>query len=242
MTRIATLQRGAAVACIYVAVLLLAGFVVLAPDLDDPAGPLASIAASGAGGRLSAYAFLVGQLPWVVGMLGLAHVLRQRFRVLSPMISVLALVGGFGHAVSGGFALVQLSMADDLTHAPLHEAVMDRTYAAAGPLFAVTMLGVVLSQLLLAVALLRGGLGPRWVGAALVVWLVVEFVGSGVSPAAAYVSAPLMALVFGLLAVRLARSDIRLWMTATEADALADDEPARDGLGHAAPARAGSAS
>jgi hypothetical protein len=224
VTRIASLQRGTAVACLGVAVVLLAGFVVAAPDLDDPAGPLAAIARSGTPGTISAYAFLVGQLPWVVGMLGLAHVLRQRFRVLSPMISTLALVGGFGHSVAGGFALVQLSMADDLSNASVHEAVIERLYSSAGPIFAVTMLGVVLSQLLLGVAVIRGGLGPRWVGGALIVWLLVEFVGTGVSTTAAMISVPLMAVVFGLLAYRLAGTDIRLWMTAAEADALADDE------------------
>jgi len=224
MTRIATLQRGTAVACLLASVVLLAGFVVLTPDLDGPAGPLAAIADSGPGGRLSAWAFLLGQLPWVVGMLGLGHVLRQRFRVIGPMISTLALVGGVGHAVAGGFALVQLSMSDDLGNAAVHEAVIERTYAAAGPVFAVTMLGVVLSQLLAGVAVLRGGLGPRWVGGMLVAWLVVEFVGSGLTPAAAWVSAALMATTFAMLALALSRTDIRLWMTAAEADALADGE------------------
>jgi hypothetical protein len=224
MTRTARLQRGTAVVALVAAALLLAGFVVFTPDLDDPAGPLAAIAAAGTTGRLSAYAFLLGQLPWVVGMLGLAHVLRQRFRGLAPAIAGLAVVGAFGHTVSGGFALTQLAMSEDLPHAVVLEAAVERTYGAAGPIFAVTMLGVVLSQLLLGVALLRGGLGPRWVGGLLVAWLVVEFVGSGVTPAAAFVSAPLMAVVFGLLAVHLSRTDIRLWMTAAEADALADEE------------------
>ncbi len=224
MTRIARLQRGTAVAALVAAIVLLAAFVVLTPDLDGADGPLAAIAASGTAGRLSAYAFLLGQLPWVVAMIGLAHVLRQRFRVLAPTIAALAVVGAFGHVVSGGFALTQIAMADDLAHAQTLEAAIERTYGAAGPIFAVTMLGVVLSQLLLGVAVLRGGLGPRWVGGLLIAWLLVEFVGSAVTPAAAYVSAPLMALVFGVLAIHLARTDIRLWMTAAEADALADDE------------------
>ena len=224
MTRIATLQRGTAAACLLAAVVLLVGFVTLAPDLDDPAGRLAAIAASGTGGTLSAWAFLVGQLPWVVGMLGLAHVLRQRFRVLGPTIATLALVGGLGHAAAGGIALVQLAMAEDLTDAAVHEAVIDQTYAASGPLLAVTMLGVVVSQLLVGVAVLRGGLGPRWVGGLLIAWLVVEFVGTGLTPAAAWASAALLAVTFGVLAHALVRSDVRLWMTAAEADALADDE------------------
>lgn len=224
MTRIATLQRGTAAACLLASVALLGGFVVLAPDLDDPAGPLASIAASGTTGRLSAYGFLLGQLPFAVGMLGLGHVLRQRFRVLGPAISSLALLGAFGHTVTGGFALVQLAMADDLANASIHEAVIDQTYAASGPLFAVTMVGVVVSQLLVGIAVLRGGLGPRWVGALLIGWLLVEFVGTGVTPMAAWLSAPLMAVVFAMLAAALVRTDIRLWLTAAEADALADDE------------------
>jgi hypothetical protein len=224
MTRIARLQRGTAVASILAAAVLLAGFVVLAPDLDGPDGPLAAIAGSGTAGRLSAWAFLAGQLPWTVGMLGLAHVLRRRFRVLAPTISALALIGGFGHAVSGGFALTQLAMAEDLGRASLYEAVIERTYALATPLFAVTILGVVLSQLLLGIAVLRGGLGPRWVGGVMIAWLLVEFGAQGLAPEVAYLSAALLALVLGMLALTLARTDLRLWMTAAEADALADEE------------------
>jgi hypothetical protein len=236
MTRIAGLQRSTAVAALLLAIPLLAVFVLFSPDLDDPAGPLAAIAAAGALGQASAWAFVVAQLPWTVGLLGVAHVLRQRFRVLGPTISTLVLIGGFGHMVPAGWALVQIAMAEDLDGAARYETVMEHTYASAVPLFAVTMVGVVIGQLLLGVALLRGGLGPRWLGGLLIVWLVVEFVGTGITPRAGYLSAPLMAGTFGLLAYHLSRSDIRLWMTAAEADALADAEEATGAAASPVPA------
>lgn len=69
-------------------------------------------------------------------------------------------------------------------------------------------------MVLLGVAVWRAGLGPRWLG--MIAWVVVEFVGTGLSEWASYVSGVLYAVVFVTLAIVVARSSVQHWLTAAE--------------------------
>jgi hypothetical protein len=66
--------------------------------------------------------------------------------------------------------------------------------------------GTVLGLLLLSIGLFRAGVGPRWVGPALWAFLVVEFIGSAISPRASYLSGVLFLAAFGALAVEAVHS------------------------------------
>src|SRR5690606_24479259 len=149
---------------------------------------------------VSALSFTASQLFLAVGLAGVAHLLRSRVPVLATLGVVLAVLGAFGHAVYGGVNLVMLSMAGTAAD----PAALD-SYAAvlahgeqgiAIPFMAAGLLGTVLGFVLLGAALWRGGLGPRWVGPGMIAWVVVEFVGTGLSEWAGYASGVLYAVIF----------------------------------------------
>src|SRR5690606_11493422 len=137
--------------------------------------------------------------------------------VLAGIGGVLIVLGAFGHAVYGGVNLVMLTMAEDLGSLETHAAVLARgEEGIAIPIMAAGLLGTVLGFIVLGVAVWRGGLGPRWLGPAMIAWVVVEFVGSSLSDWALYASGALYALVFGALAVAVWRSSVGHWQTAAE--------------------------
>ena len=116
-------------------------------------------------------------------MLGLGHLLRRQAPRLSTTGVLLGCLGAFGHTVFGGLSMVYLLMADrrDATAAE-YAALYARIESSPVMLFALLGLaGTVLGLLLLAVALFRTGVVPRWVPGLLVAFLVLEFAGSAVS-------------------------------------------------------------
>lgn len=171
--------------------------------------------------RLSAYTWVISQLVVTLGLLGLTNLLRVRVPVLASVSAALILLSGFGHAVYGGVNVVMLAMAEEPDSAEAHVAVLDRLEAGLGlPFMAAGMLGLVLGLLTLAAALWRSGIGPRWTGPALVLWLVLEFVGSSLSAWAFYGSGLLYLILFGAFAVTTWRSSEAHWRTEAEALAL----------------------
>ncbi|HLS45556.1 MAG TPA: hypothetical protein VK045_08980 [Ornithinicoccus sp.] len=191
---------------------------LLMPDFsggtDDA---LVAIAADQGAATVSALGFTGSQLFLAVGILGVVHLLRARVPVLAGIGGVLIVLGAFGHAVYGGVNLVMLTMAEDLGSLETHAAVLARgEEGIAIPIMAAGLLGTVLGFILLGVAAWRGGIGPRWLGPAMVLWVVVEFAGSSLSEWALYASVALYALVFGALAVAVWRSSIGHWQTAAE--------------------------
>jgi hypothetical protein len=166
----------------------------------------------------SALAWVVSQIFILVGVVGVAHLTRHRAPALSAAAAVLVGLSCFGHCVYGGVNLTMLAMADDPAGIATHAAVLDSLESGVGvPFMAAGMLGLVLGFLALAIALWRSGVAPRWTGPALVVWLVMEFVGSSLSEWAFYGSGLLYLLVFGTLAAAVWRSSITCWRTEAEA-------------------------
>lgn len=223
MHRLPALQRTAtAVALVLTAALSILSE-ALVSDLPDGAAMYRAIAAAGTTATVSALAFLCSQLPFGVAMVGVARALRDRHRVLAPLIATFAVLGTFGHTAFGGMSIVQLAMSRDLAHADVHAATMERAYGMATPFAAFGLLGTVLASVLVAVAVLRGGLGPRWAGAVLLGFVVVEFVGTGLTVWAVPASLTLGAVAFGTLAVAVARTPLSRWTTAAEAARTSED-------------------
>lgn len=193
--------------------------VMLMPDFSgDHAERLEAIAAAQGTATVSAFSFTLFQLFLAVGVVGVMHLLRSRAPVLAAVGGVLVVLGAFGHAVYGGVNLVMLSMAQDLAAVETHAAVLSRAEGGlAIPVMAAGLLGTVLGFVLLGAAMWRGRLGPRWVGPALILWVVVEFAGSALSPWAFYGSGVLFAVVFGAMAMTVWRSSVSHWQTAAEA-------------------------
>lgn len=185
--------------------LLSATSVLLQPEFPaDRADQLTAIADAGTTATVSAIAFTLAQLPFLVAFVGVAALTRDRRPVLSAVGGVLAVLGGFGHAVFGGVAMVQLEMAADRDNVAVHADVLGAVESSPAVIFmALGLVGTVLGLLLLSIALWRAGVGPRWVPPLVWVFLVVEFVGTNVSDSATYVSGICYLLALGGLAAHL---------------------------------------
>ena len=204
----ATFRRNAAAIGLAATAVLSAVSVLLQPDFGpDPTARLTALDAAGLRGQISAVTFVVAQLPAIAGLLGLAHLIRSASPRLSNAGGTLSMIGIFGHTVFGGMTMAYLGMAADVENRAIYGALIGRLESGPVMIFAALgLLGFVLGVAVLAVGLWRTRVVARWVPALLGAWLVVEFVGTGLS---AY-AAPLSATMFVVACFALARC---LWQT-----------------------------
>jgi hypothetical protein len=221
MMKAARYVRSAAALSLVLNAVLSVAAVALAPAFSrDTAENLTSLDAAGTMATLSVTGFIVAQLPFIIGVLGLSHLAGIRTPLLATIAGLLAVIGGFGHAVGGGAQLVQVAMASDTANHAIYVSLIDER--APLPLLILIMastIGTVLGLILLGVAVLRAKIGPRWVPYALWVWPVVEFVGSNLTEWATLASALLYLGIFGMLAVAVWRSPLAVWASAAVTDA-----------------------
>lgn len=224
---IARLIRATVSVALVVGALLTVSSVLLRPDFSGGhAERLQAIAGDLGTATVASLAFTFAQLFLAVGVLGLAHLARSRTPVLATLGGILVLLGAFGHAVYGGVQIVMLSMAADLSSLEAFTAVLLRGERGAGlPFMLMGLLGTVLGLVLIGISLWRGQLGPRWLGPAIIAWVVLEFVGSGLSQWAGYASGLLYALVFVTMATLTWRSSLSHWQTAADSPAADHDRP-----------------
>jgi hypothetical protein len=171
----ARLRRDLAAAALVTTGLL--GLLSVALQPDFPAGHaarLAALDAAGPRGAVSAVAFLLQQLPFIVAVLGIGHLLRSEAPRLSSAGVVLGGLGAFGHVVFGGLSMGYLLMSTDEARRPAYAALYSRIESSPVMIFAVLGLaGTVLGLLLLAVAMFRTGLVARWIPSLLLAYLVL---------------------------------------------------------------------
>lgn len=215
MTNPAIFHRTAVGASLIASGVLMFISTILAPAFPSSfVDRLAAIDAAGATGSVSAFTFALAQLPFIVGVLGIAHLVRGRGPLLSILGGSLAVIGGFGHAVFGGIAMVTLAMAADQDNHAIHAAVLETVEAGPAVVFmAMGLLGTVLGILLLAIGLGRSHVGPAWIPYALGAFLVIEFVGTSLTEWASSVSALLYVASMAALAVNVWRTPISLWQS-----------------------------
>jgi hypothetical protein len=214
----AALTRATVVASLAACGVLTVVSVLLMPDFSGSESQwLREIATASTASAISAMLFVGSQLPFAVGLAGVAHLLRDRTPVLAAVGAALAVLGAFGHAAYGGVNLVMLQMAKDSTNAAIHADVLRGVGSGpAVPFMAAGLLGTVLGLVLLGIAVWRADVGPRWLGPVLILFVVVEFAGAGFSVWAGYASAVLFLLGFLTLALVVARSATSVWTTAAE--------------------------
>jgi hypothetical protein len=219
MRNTAALTRGTVAASLATCGVLTVVAVLLMPDFSGSEVQwLQAIAAAPAAAAVSALLFVAAQLPFAVGLAGVAHLARDRAPVLAALGVTFAVLGAFGHAVYGGVNLVMLQMAEEPANAAVHADVLSGLGSGlAIPFMAMGVLGTALGLVLLGIAVWRAGVGPRWLGPVLVVFVLVEFVGAGFSIWAGYASGALFLVGFLTLAVAVARSATAVWTTASEA-------------------------
>jgi hypothetical protein len=218
MRNTAALTRATVVASLAVCGVLTVVSVLLMPDFSGNESQwLQEIASASTASAVSAMLFVGSQLPFAVGLAGVAHLLRDRTPVLAAVGAALAVLGAFGHSAYGGVNLVMLQMAKDPSSAAVHADVLRGVGSGpAVPFMAVGLLGTVLGLVVLGIAVWRAGVGPRWLGPVLVLFVVVEFAGAGISVWAGYASAVLFLVAFLTLALVVARSTTAVWTTAAE--------------------------
>ena len=201
------------------AVLSVVSIALMTPFGDGTVENLAAIDAAGTMAAISATAFVVAQLPFIIAVLGISHLAGIRAPIIAVIGGTVAVIGGFGHAVGGGTQLMQLAMASDTANHTIYAGLLDGEL----PLGLMIMMlagtiGTVLGLLLLGVALLRAKVGPRWVPYAIWLWLVIEFVGTSITSWASLASGLLYLSVFCVIAVTIWRSPLAVWASAAAAD------------------------
>lgn len=201
-------RRRAAQLALILGPVLAAVSIVLQPDLGGSTRE--QLVALGASPRaaVSAVAFLVSQLPMLVAVLAIGRLLLPHAPRLSAWGTALGVLGCFGHTVFGGISMVYVVMANDPQHLTVYARAMQRLQDSPVMLFsAIGLLGTVVGLLLLGIGLFRTRTGPIWVGPAIWAFLLVEFVGSGISSSASYVSVVLLGAAFFPLSVQVARGE-----------------------------------
>ncbi len=181
--------------------------VLLAPEfVADPVDLLAVIDEAGGIAVVSALAFGLAQLPFLVGVVAVAALAHRRAPRTAWAGGVLAVLGGFGHAVFAGVNLTWLAMSADAANREALAGVVTRVESGPAVVFmAAGLLGTVLGLLLLGVALFRSRAVPRWVPVALWAFLATEFVLSNLTAWAA----PLAGLLYLAAFVALAAAVLR---------------------------------
>lgn len=207
MSQTARVQRttitGSLVVC---AVLTVVGLALMPDFSGGQAERLEAIGAAGASAAISAILFTVAQLFFAIGFVGAAGVVRDRAPVLAALAAATAVLSAFGHAVHGGVSLTMLDMAADPANRDAYAAVLEAGETGRLiPFLAMGLLGTVLALLLMAAALWRARVAPRWLPAVLVGFVVVEFAGSGLSEWASYASGLLYLVGLFTLAGLVAR-------------------------------------
>ena len=210
----ALFRRDAAALGLLLNAVLSAVSVMLAPAFPSGAADrLAAIDDGGTSAAASAALFVAAQLPLLAGLLGIAHILRDRAPVLSSVGGSLGIVGAFGHSVFGGISLAYVVMAAHPDDRAAYATLVDRIESTPIMVFTLQGLaGTVLGMLLLSIGLFRSRLVPRWMPVVVWLFIVVEFVGTGLSDSASYLSAVLVVLAFGAIAREIHRTPRDAWV------------------------------
>jgi len=171
-----------AAVCLVATALLSVVSVLLQPEFpSDSADRLAAVASSGTAGTISLLAFALTQLPYMIAAVAIAA-LAALARRTALVGCVLAVLGGFGHAVFSGIGLAYLGMSGDAANRDAMGAVVESIEAGPAVVFmAMGLIGTVLGVILLGVALFRSRSVPRWIPVSLWAFVVMEFVGTGFS-------------------------------------------------------------
>ncbi len=194
--------------CLVATALLSNLSVLLQPEFAaDPADRLATIDSSPVTSTVSLLAFVLAQLPFLVGVVAIAWLAKGAAPRLSAVGGTLAVLGGFGHAVFGGIGLAYLAMSTDSTARAAYADTVTRIESGPAVAFmAAGLLGTVLGLVLLGVALFRGRVVAPWIPITLWAFVVVEFVGANLSEWASVAAGALYLAALGGIAVHVLRT------------------------------------
>jgi|GEM_PF-2229129 len=200
--------------------------ILLQPEFPDDPSAYVELLAGSASAAVGLQLFLWSQVFWAIGLVGLAHAASHRSPVLATLGAVFSGLGAFGHTAYGGASLVTLGMARYAVESGDLEAAQAAFASTQGgdfiPYLLAGLAGTVLGVILVAVALLRSAVAPRWVAIALLAWTVVEFVLPNFLSGAwiTYTSLVLGVAAFTGAAVAVLRGGRGAWTTMLEAESI----------------------
>jgi hypothetical protein len=196
------------------AAVLLAASVALEPNLSNNATEhLVDLHTAGPQAGASSALFLLGQAPNLIAIIAIGWLLRPHSAKLANWGTVLGVVGAMGEAAMAAVSLVFLEMANDTQHRDVYAVFYKHVITSPlGIISLVGLVGSVLGLLLLSIGLFRAGVGPRWIGPSLWAFLLLQYVGTGLSLWAGYLSV----LLSGAAYLALART-IRVSSETTDA-------------------------
>lgn len=198
------LRRLIATSLILCAVLSVVWTLLLPEHLEDPRDHLIAIADAGLTGDIALMLLALSQLAFMVGFAGVTAWLHPSSPRLATIGGTLAVLGGFGHAVHSGAEMARQTLASDPDgHAAIAGRLLDSP--ALMPFMMIGLVGTVAGLVLLGIAHLRSRAAPRWTGPVLVAFVLVEFIGSNVSPWSTYLAGLLLLVACGGLASGLIR-------------------------------------
>ncbi|MFC9919827.1 hypothetical protein [Agromyces binzhouensis] len=206
------------------AIALAAVGMLLQPEFPDDPSRYVEMLAGSASAAIGLQLFLWSQVFWAIGLVGLAHAESHRSPVLGSLGAVFSGLGAFGHAAYGGANLVTLGVARYAAESGDLDAAQAAFGATQGgdfvPYLLAGLAGTVLGVILVAVALLRSAVAPRWVAIVLLAWVVVEFVLPNFLSGAwvTYTSLVLGVIAFTGAAVAVLRGGSGAWTTVLEAE------------------------
>src|SRR5213592_1257074 len=148
------------------AVMLVGGIIGPDTDNDNKLKELNSVAAHKSAYLWGSVLFLLGTLVLLAASVGIIHLFRGRRVTLGQIAGSLLLVGTAVTTAFYAFSIAEYEMVNQpgLNRAALAQYLHKAEMTAAGaPLFILFLVGIVLGLILLAIALWRSELVPKWV-------------------------------------------------------------------------------
>jgi Domain of unknown function (DUF4386) len=182
--------------------LMLVGSIV-SPDTDNSnkLKELNKVAAHKSAYIIGAVLFLLGTLVLLAASVGIIHLFRARRVTLGQIAGSLLLVGTAVTISFYAFTVAEYEMVNQpgLNRAALATYLHKSEMTSAGaPIFVLFLLGIVLGLILLAIALWRSDLIPKWAAALILVGGILTFAG-GQNKAVGIISSVFLLIPFVLL-------------------------------------------
>ena len=180
--------------------MLAAGIISPDTDNDNKLKELNSVAAHKSAYIFGSVLFLLSTLVLLAASVGIIHLFRGRRVTLGQIAGSLLLIGTATTFAFYAFSVAEYEMVNQkgLDRAVLADYLHKANNTAAGaPIFVLFLLGIVLGLILLAVALWRSGLVPKWAAALILVGGVLAF-AAGQSQVASIINSVLLLIAFGM--------------------------------------------
>lgn len=195
-------RRGALLLSLVLApVLMLISSALQPPFVEGYVDRLNDIHEAGAGAWAANSLFIATQVPMLVVIVGIAHLVWTQTPRLAAAAIVLGVIATFAEAVMGGTGLVYLTMAPDADNREVFAGVWESMESSPVMLYAMLGFGgTVLTLILLSIALFLSRVVPRWVPGLVGAFLLLEFFGSDLSAYASYAAALCLLVAFMAIA------------------------------------------